>query len=251
MPQDAATRRVPVAEEDHVGGEQAASEVGRVRLDRERILAAAETIADTEGVGKLTMRRLGAELGADPTALYRHFRNKQELLIELADRLFGRHPDIDPALPWRERFLAQMRFGLNRYRRHPDLAVLLAQQPDDTPSLQRLMDSSLGLLAEAGLTPQEAATLYQTMENHVVGSGLYYAFTEGHPELRLDHVPGLRRSLALLPEAEFPHLTKAAPHMFPSLDEAFDRGSELIADHIERIAAARTTTPPHDGGETT
>lgn len=247
MSQDAATEGAAAVEE--IVGERDRPEAGRVRLDRERILAAAEAIADREGVGKLTMRRLGAELGADPTALYRHFRNKHELLIELADRLFGRQPDIDPGLPWRERFLEQMRFGLNRYRRHPDLAVLLAQQPDDTPSLQKLMDSSLGLLIEAGLTPEQAGRIYQTIENHVVGSGLYYAFTEGHPEFRLDHVPGLRRSLALLPEDEYPHLTRAAPHMFPSLDEAFDRGSELIADHIERVVAG-SSTPPHDGGGT-
>lgn len=251
MPQDAATTGAPAAEEEPVV-ERDTSEVGRVRLDRDRILAAAEAIADAEGVGKLTMRRLGAELGADPTALYRHFRNKAELLVELADRLFGRTAPLDPTQSWREQFMHQMRFGLDRYRRHPELAVLLAQQPDDTPSLQRLMDQSLGLLAKAGLTPEEAGPIYQTVENHVVGSGLYYAFTEGHPEFRLDHVPGLRRSLALLPEDEFPHLTKAAPHMFPSLDEAFDRGSELIADHIERIVAAKGgSTPPHDGGETT
>lgn len=239
MSQRAAARRASAAEEE------------RVRLDRDRILDAAEAIAADEGVGKLTMRRLGAELGADPTALYRHFRNKDELLVELADRLFGRSLELDPALPWRERLRLQLRHGLNRYRSHPDLAVLLAQQPDDTPALRRLMEDALALLDEVGLRPEEQGLIYQVLENHVVGTGLYYAFTEAKPELRLDHVPGLRRSLAMLPADEFPHLTTAAPHLFPDMDEAFDLGTEIVADAIERLLRNRANTPPHDGGKAT
>src|SRR5215208_5588620 len=112
----------------------------RPPLDRERILAAAESIVASEGVGKLTMRRIGAELGADPTAVYRHFRNKDELLVQLADRMFGTLPAVDPGLNWRERFKAEMRHAVDRYRSHPDLAVLLAKQPVDTPSLQAIAE---------------------------------------------------------------------------------------------------------------
>jgi AcrR family transcriptional regulator len=239
MSQRAVTRRAPAGEEE------------RVRLDRDRILDAAEAIATSEGIGKLTMRRLGAELGADPTALYRHFRDKKELLVELADRLFGRSLELDPSLPWRERFRLHLRHGLNRYRSHPDLAVLLAQQPDDTPALRRLMEDALALLDDVGLPPEDQGLVYQVVENHVVGTGLYYAFTEAHPELRVDQLPGLRRSLAMLPANEFPRLTTAAPHLFPDMDEAFDVASEMLADAIERLVGDRAKTPPDDGGETT
>ena len=43
----------------------------RAELSRERILDAAETLIDREGDCALTFRRLGAELGEDPTAAYR------------------------------------------------------------------------------------------------------------------------------------------------------------------------------------
>ena len=111
----------------------AGEEPARPRLDRERILDAAEAIASSEGVGKLTMRRIGAELGNDPTAVYRHFRNKQELLVHLADRLFGTEIAVDPGLAWREQMKIEFRHAMYRYRSHPDLAMLLAVQPDDTP----------------------------------------------------------------------------------------------------------------------
>jgi AcrR family transcriptional regulator len=55
-----------------------------------------DTIADTamrmtleQPTTPLTLARLGSELAADPTALYRHYRSRDELIRELADRLYG------------------------------------------------------------------------------------------------------------------------------------------------------------------
>lgn len=56
----------------------------RVSLSRAIILDAAFRIVDG-GVNDVTMSKLGAELGADPSAVYRHFRNKDELLLAMAD----------------------------------------------------------------------------------------------------------------------------------------------------------------------
>jgi AcrR family transcriptional regulator len=56
----------------------------RVSLSRGIILDAAFRIVDG-GVDDVTMSKLGAELGADPSAVYRHFRNKDELLLAMAD----------------------------------------------------------------------------------------------------------------------------------------------------------------------
>jgi AcrR family transcriptional regulator len=226
----------------------------RPRLDRERILDAAEAIASTEGVGKLTMRRIGAELGADPTAVYRHFRSKHELLVELADRLFGTEIEVDPSLSWREQFKILLRHAMYRYRAHPDLARLLAVQPDDTPSLQRIAEQNLATLNERGLTDEQAARMFQIIENHVVGTGLYYALVEDADDPRLVDRQAMRRVYALLPPDRFPNAVRVAPHLFPDLDESFDLGSDLILDAIEAMAAGNTThngSQNHHGGEPT
>jgi AcrR family transcriptional regulator len=211
---------------------------GRVRLDRDVILDAAEGIVRTEGVGRLTLRRIGTELGADPTAVYRHFRNKDELLMHVADRMFGREAPIDPALPWRERMHLGIREGVQRYRTHPDLALLLAKASDEGPGIRHLTEGTLQLLAEVGLTPQQAADWYQVIETHVVGAGVYLAILEQPPEPRLENLSGLRRAAALLPEDEYPHTRAAAPHLFPDVDEAFDRATDAILDAIERAVSA-------------
>jgi len=231
-----------------VGVHEQAVDVARTRLDRARILDAAETIADSEGVGRVTMRRIGAELGVDPTAIYRHFRNKEELLIELADRLFGIEPPVDPELPPREQLRAHMRYGLSRYRRHPDLAQLLAVQPDDTPNLQRIAESGISLLRQMGLPPAEAAAMFQVIENHVVGTGLYYALIEAAEDPRLGDPDAMRRAYALLPETTHPAVVEAAGHMFPDLDASYDLGTELILDAVERLAEALEAQSRTTGG---
>jgi AcrR family transcriptional regulator len=211
----------------------------RPRLDRPRILDAAQAIAEAEGVAAVTMRRIGTELGADPTAVYRHFPNKDALLRDLADRLFGTLPDVDPALGWRATMHAELRHALNRYRQHPDLALLLAGQPDDTPSLQAIADRMLGHLLARGLSDADAGRFAQVLENHVVGTGLYYAINGN----TLRDTPAMRRVYALLDASELPHAVATAPHLFPDLDATFDLATDALLDAIEALANPTKKVP--------
>ena len=57
------------------------------KLSRQAILAAALALLDREGADALTMRRLGSELGVEAMSLYRHVKDRDELLEGLADFL--------------------------------------------------------------------------------------------------------------------------------------------------------------------
>jgi AcrR family transcriptional regulator len=210
-----------------------------VRLDRTVILEAAERIVGSEGLRALTMRRIGTELGADPTAVYRHFRNKEELLTRLAERLFSTRPDVDPALPWQDQLRLHNRHAFDRYRTHPDLGILLARQPDDLPPLVELNERLLELLIDgAGMSLHEAAEMNHQLENHIVGCGLYFAVSAYRDPAVTDRA-ALRRAYALLPGDEFPHGSAAAPYLFADPDDMFDRTTELLIEAIERTAAKR------------
>jgi AcrR family transcriptional regulator len=205
-----------------------------VRLDRETILEAAERIVAAEGLSKLTMRRIGTELGADPTAIYRHFRNKEELLSCLAVRLFSTEPVIDATLPWQDQLRIHTRHAFDRYRAHPDLGILLARQPGDLPPLVRLTERALSLLVEgAGLDLEQAAEMSHQLENHVVGCGLFFAISD-YRDPRITDRDALRRAYALLPVGEHPLASAAAPFLFPDPDLMFQRTTELLIDAIER-----------------
>jgi AcrR family transcriptional regulator len=205
-----------------------------VRLDRASILEAAERIVGSEGLSKLTMRRIGSELGVDPTAVYRHFRNKEELLSCLAVRLFSTEAVIDATLPWQEQLRIHTRHAFDRYRAHPDLGILLARQPDDLPPLVRLTEQTLSLLVDgAGLDLEQAAEMSHQLENHVVGCGLFFAISD-YRDPRITDRDALRRAYALLPADEHPLASAAAPFLFPDPDLMFQRTTELLIGAIER-----------------
>jgi AcrR family transcriptional regulator len=195
-------------------------------------MRAAERILEEDGLAGLTLRRIGSELGADPTAIYRHFRDKDELVIELADRAFASLPIPDPSLPWQERLRGLTRSALELYRANPDFAIQLAHQPDDTPGLERIAEAVLQALADAGLPPRERAVMYQLLTNYAVGSGLYIS------QLTLDDwgpetMPAVRRTYAALPPDEFPRCVESAPHLFPDQDDVYDLGVDTLIAAIE------------------
>ncbi|WP_086518284.1 TetR/AcrR family transcriptional regulator C-terminal domain-containing protein [Clavibacter michiganensis] len=60
---------------------------GGRRLTRDDVASAALRILDEHGLPDLTMRRLGAALEVQPSALYWHYPDKQTLLAAVADRI--------------------------------------------------------------------------------------------------------------------------------------------------------------------
>ena len=58
-----------------------------MRYRRTDIVTRAVALLDAYGLGDLSMRRLGSELGVQPSALYHHFANKQTLLAAVADEV--------------------------------------------------------------------------------------------------------------------------------------------------------------------
>src|SRR4249920_2201565 len=117
----------------------------RTPLSRERVLGAAVELADRDGAGALSMRRLAAELGVVPMALYKHVANKDELLDGMIDVVVG---EIDPPrtdTDWktavRERILSARRALL----RHPWASRVMETRTEPTPIVMGYMDSMIGM----------------------------------------------------------------------------------------------------------
>jgi AcrR family transcriptional regulator len=135
-------------------------------LSHERIVEAAVAIADTEGLGALTMSKVAASLGFTTMALYRYVSSKDDLLQLMQDAAAGEVLDgPDPALPdrtparpaaddrsrgWQEelrRFAARLRAV---YRDHPWLAeipvsVAVLLTPNNLAVVDQAMRAMRGL----------------------------------------------------------------------------------------------------------
>src|SRR5215467_11312951 len=74
-------------------------------LDQAQVVRAALALLDEVGLDELTMRRLAERLGVKAASLYRHVRNKDELLVLLGDEISGEIPFPNPSGSWREQLV--------------------------------------------------------------------------------------------------------------------------------------------------
>ena len=97
-----------------------------MRYHRDDIVARAVALLDAYGLGDLSMRRIGAELGVQPSALYHHFANKQTLLAAVADELLRRGVRPRPEAGWEDRVVvvcAELRDAMLAYRDGAELVA--------------------------------------------------------------------------------------------------------------------------------
>ena len=57
---------------------------------RDQIRQTARELFAREGYESVSMRRIGAEVGCSPMAIYRHYENKEELLLSICEETFSR-----------------------------------------------------------------------------------------------------------------------------------------------------------------
>src|SRR3954451_24906746 len=118
------------------------------------------------------MRRLGAELGVQPSALYHHFPNKQALLAAVADDVLrrgrrGARPDA-----WDHRVVAicaELRDAMLAYR---DGAELVATVRSFGLGAATPYDELVATLADGGLGPVLVPTAARTVLHFVFGHAL-------------------------------------------------------------------------------
>jgi len=101
----------------------------RAHRTRERLLDVAGALLGDVGIERISTNQVAAQAGMTPPALYRHFRNKYDLLAALAERLMDRQNQV--LIDWLERGRAGGAAALTAHL--PDLFRLTAQVTDAEP----------------------------------------------------------------------------------------------------------------------
>ncbi|MGW1372964.1 TetR/AcrR family transcriptional regulator C-terminal domain-containing protein [Streptomyces sp. NPDC002446] len=136
-------------------------------LSRDGVVRAAIRVADAEGLGGLSMRRVAAEFGVTSMALYRHVANKDELVLLMADAAFADVELPEPAPEgWRDRMEAGARLQWELYRRHPWLAQYLSiTRPQPMPRAMALIEWTMARVG--GMAPLTLIHMAVTLLNYV------------------------------------------------------------------------------------
>ena len=121
---------------------------GAGHLRRGEILHAAERIFVREGYHGATIRKIADEVGVSSTALYMHFRDKSEILVEICEtafaQLIAQNDKIaakpgDPVVRVRDMLDAYMQFGLD----NPNAYQLVFATPPGALSEEKIMVMNL------------------------------------------------------------------------------------------------------------
>ncbi len=129
----------------------------RPTLSRERILAEGMRLIEARGVDRLTMRALADAMHTAPMSLYRHVRNKDDLLMGIAGLALDR---LEVELPqrgsWTHRAGAWMRAMRLQLSRHPAALPALMQHGQLAPAYLRALHTLIQILRAAGFEGRDA-----------------------------------------------------------------------------------------------
>jgi AcrR family transcriptional regulator len=208
----------------------------RTPLSRARVLEAAIAFADADGIGSLSMRKLGETVGVEAMSLYNHVASKSDLLDGMIDVVFGEIDMPADAADWK---LAMRRRASSARRvlaRHRWAIGLMESRTTPGPATLRHHDAVLGTLRRGGFSVEMAAHAFSVLDSYIYGFALQEAslpFEAGEQTAEV-----AQEILALAPADAYPHLTElTTEHVLkPGYDygDEFDFGLELILDGLQR-----------------
>jgi AcrR family transcriptional regulator len=149
----------------------------RPRFSRAQIADVALAIADAEGFGAVSMRRVAAEVGSGTMSLYRYIATKADLSALMDDALKAEAVVPDGGLPadWREALALMARRTRAVYLHHP-WAVQALHGEDGArrgapmgPNGLRHFDQSLAALAGAPFDTRGKLDLLTIVDDYVFG----------------------------------------------------------------------------------
>ncbi|CAM5611037.1 MULTISPECIES: TetR/AcrR family transcriptional regulator [Streptomyces] len=207
----------------------------RRRLSRPVVLAAAVALVDREGLAALTMRRLAADLGVEPTAPYRYTDGEEGLFDGLMEVFFAEvnerlrtsveraRADAAGEPHWRTELRRIARAFAGVVHAHPEVLPVVAVRPLAVPVARRpepwlqLTEHMFAVLARAGFDDPTALTVYRTFVSWTLGCLLVdKRQAVDNPE---EPDPVLRLGLHRLSAADYPRLRALVPHLADYDDE--------------------------------
>lgn len=213
----------------------------RTPLSRERVLRAGIAMADGDGLGSLSMRKLAQEFGVDPMSLYNHVANKDDLLGGMVDLVID---DIDltdeDSADWKAALRARALAARQTMLQHPWARLVLESRTDSSPTVMRYYEGVVGIFRRGGISVDLTHHALHVLGSRVLG------FT---PELfddsnMFDQGPEVVALMAHQMAGDYPNLSAMLLQI--SHDEAtvvgsgcddqyeFEFALDLLLDGIER-----------------
>jgi DNA-binding transcriptional regulator YhcF (GntR family) len=214
-------------------------------LSRGRIVAVALQIADGEGLGALSMRRVATRLDVTTMALYRHVSNREHLIRLMADAAFAQFPLPEPPpVGWRRRLEMAARLQWTMYQHHPWLAQAMSfTRPLLAPRVLAHSEWVMRALDGLGLDPVTVVHVHATVAAHVRGLAVNLepeaeaAAHSGISDREWMDAYGTRALAGDSAGQAFPHLARVPANSL-DLGTLFEFGLQRLLDGIAMLIGA-------------
>jgi AcrR family transcriptional regulator len=203
-------------------------------LTRDRVLSAAVSLADEQGIGALSMRQLGARLGVEAMSLYNHVRNKDEILDGIVEAVVEEIAVPRSGADWRSAMRERAVSARRAFDRHPWVVALMDTRMSSGPSRLRYFDAMLGTLRDAGFPYELAARAFSVLDCYIYGFAVQKSNLSAGDGNHAERAGAFRNAV---PAETYPHLARVAELTAEAgydEDADFDFGLALILDGLER-----------------
>ncbi len=172
-------------------------------LSRDRIIAAAVSFADREGIERLSMRALAAALGVEAMSLYNHVRNKDDLIDAMVESVLGEIRLPAPGPDWRGALRDRALSMRAAFAAHPWAPPLVVGRLNTGPNSLALFDATIGCLVAAGADHAAADHLCNAMDSLIYG---FHLLERSFPLPPDRYADAAREFLPLIDVERLPHL---------------------------------------------
>lgn len=190
-------------------------------------MEAALAYADAHGIEALTLKALGAALGASTTAVYRYFADKGDLIVALRERLLtDLVTDLQSSSLGPYERLVTGALGFRRtVRRHPCLGQIMTLPALEGSNTAAVPELIVGELEQLGLTGPLLVRGYQQIESFVVGSSSFdFSGAPDHLVSRLTRLSGAQDPL--------PRILRSIDDVERNNEAAFEASLRAILDAL-------------------
>lgn len=210
-------------------------------LTRQGIILVALEILRTEGLGKVTMRRIAAALDTGPASLYVYIKDTEDLHAQILDALLVSLPLQDTAQgTWRDR-LKQL---LMRYMRvlfdHPEIARMAMSTLPSGPNYMALAEAILALLREGDVPDREAAWAIDLLLLFVTAQAAEHSDWDTSTRAA-NEFSALTTAIIAADKHTHPNIARLGPELLSGGPERVDWGLDVLLAGI--LATPRVPAP--------
>ncbi len=209
-------------------------------LSKQRVVAEAVRLADSEGVDGLSMRRLAGVLGAGAMSLYHYVASKDELLDAMIDIVFEEIELPPLEVDWQSAMRREAISTQKVLARHPWAISLMESRTSPGPANLRHREAVTACLRRAGFSPLTATHANWLLNSYVYGYALQ---ASSLPFDTADQLADMTEDVYLpqLPPDEFPYLNESATALLAAgydPTEEFVFGLDVVLAALEPLRAS-------------